>query len=399
MSDYLKQQIEARQQAWHAAKALLDHAASENRDLSAEEQISYDRMNADIDRRGEVINDLGRAEQRSAAIDEAMSAAPEVRRTVEVEPRRSDADIIRAMGRGEMRTHTFETRDQLNTGDTSLVPVEFLDKIQSLLLTTGPMLDGAYMTRLDTSNGRDIRVPVEATRSTGSAVAEGATMARSQGTFNEITLRSWKYGTLVPITRELLDDTGIDIVSFLGRAMGVSLGTACNSALTLGTGTVLPLGIVAAATTAGVTGGTGVAGVPTFDDLIDLVHSVDSLYAGSPSAAFMMRRATMGAVRKLKASTSGEYLFTPAATQGAVDRLLGYPILQNPYVAATGTAAKSVLFGDMSSYFVRVQGGIALTRSDEVYFESDEVGFKATIQVDGALGQVTAVKHFLGGSA
>ena len=396
---YLDQQREARQSAWHAAKALLDHAASENRDLTAEEQESYDRMNADIDRRGDIIADLSRAEERSIAIDTAMASAPEVRRTVEVEPRRTDADIIRAMGRGEIRTHTFERRDQLNTGDTSLVPVEFLDRIQQLMLFTGPMLDGAYFTRLDTTNGRDIRVPVEATRAAGSAVAEAAQMARSQGTYSELTLRSWKYGSLVAVTRELIEDSGIDIVSFLGRSMGVALGTAVNSALTLGTGTVLPLGISAAATTAGVTGGTGVAGVPTFDNLIDLVHSVDTLYANSPSAGFLMSRATKGAVRKLKASTSGEYLYTPAATQGEVDRLLGYPILENPYVAATAVNAKSVLFGDLSSYFVRVQGGITLTRSDEIYFETDEVGFKATIAVDGALGQVTAVKHFAGGTA
>lgn len=396
---YLDQQREARQSAWHAAKALLDHAASENRDLTAEEQESYDRMNADIDRRGDIIADLSRAEERSIAIDTAMASAPEVRRTVEVEPRRTDADIIRAMGRGEIRTHTFERRDQLNTGDTSLVPVEFLDRIQQLMLYTGPMLDGAYFTRLDTTNGRDIRVPVEATRAAGSAVAEAAQMARSQGTYSELTLRSWKYGSLVAVTRELIEDSGIDIVSFLGRSMGVALGTAVNSALTLGTGTVLPLGISAAATTAGVTGGTGVAGVPTFDNLIDLVHSVDTLYANSPSAGFLMSRATKGAVRKLKASTSGEYLYTPAATQGEVDRLLGYPILENPYVAATAVNAKSVLFGDLSSYFVRVQGGITLTRSDEIYFETDEVGFKATIAVDGALGQVTAVKHFAGGTA
>ena len=48
---------------------------------------------------------------------------------------------------------------------------------------------------------------------------------------------------------------------------------------------------------------------------------------------------------------------------------------------------------------VRVQGGIEVTRSDEVYFTTDEVGFRARILVDGALGQADAVKYFLGGTA
>ena len=46
MSSYLQRQIEARQEAWHAAKSLLDRAASEGRDLSAEEEQSYQRMMA-----------------------------------------------------------------------------------------------------------------------------------------------------------------------------------------------------------------------------------------------------------------------------------------------------------------------------------------------------------------
>jgi hypothetical protein len=56
--EYLKRQVEARQQAWHAAKALLDSAAAEGRDLTAEEQEQYDRMNADIDQRSQRIEDL-----------------------------------------------------------------------------------------------------------------------------------------------------------------------------------------------------------------------------------------------------------------------------------------------------------------------------------------------------
>jgi len=111
-----------------------------------------------------------------------------------------------------------------------------------------------------------------------------------------------------------------------------------------------------------------------------------------------MRRATLGGVRKLK-DTAGNYLWSPAATVGAVDTILGDPVLENPYVAAAATSAKSVLYGDMSSFHVRVQGGIEVTRSDEVYFTTDEVGFRARILVDGALGQAEAVKYFAGGTA
>jgi HK97 family phage major capsid protein len=112
----------------------------------------------------------------------------------------------------------------------------------------------------------------------------------------------------------------------------------------------------------------------------------------------MMSRSTLGAVRKLK-DNQGAYLYQPADTVGTPNTLLGYRIVENPYVASIGSAAKSVLFGDMSSFHVRMVGGIEVARSDEAYFTSDQVAFRARIRVDGALGQTAAVKHFLGGTA
>ena len=398
MSEYLKQQVDARQSAWHAAKALLDAAAAEKRDLSAEEEQTYARIMEDMDVRGQRITDLQTAEARNASIAEALASAPEVRVAKQMsEKRESDNDILRKLALGEIRSHSFEKRVLNTTDDNELVPTDFLARVQELMLYTGPALNTSFYTRINTTNGRDIRIPVEATRPTGTATAESAQFAESEGTFNELTLRAWKYGTLIRVSRELLDDSAIDLVEFLGRQVAVSLGTAINNSMSLGTGTVQPQGISAAAGS-GVTGGTGVSGVPTFDNLIDLQHSVDSAYASQPSVAWQMRRATVGAVRKLK-DTAGNYLYSPAASSGSPDLLLGDPILENPYVAATATDAKSVLYGAMSSYHVRVQGGIEVTRSDEVYFTTDEVGFRARILVDGALGQSEAVKYFKGGTA
>ena len=51
LSDFLSKQIESRQRAWSEAREMLDLAATENRDLTAEERQKYDRINADLDRR------------------------------------------------------------------------------------------------------------------------------------------------------------------------------------------------------------------------------------------------------------------------------------------------------------------------------------------------------------
>jgi len=108
--EYLKQQIEARQQAWAAAKSLLDAAAAEKRELTAEEEQSYSRMMADIDERGLKIKDLQAAEQRAAEIEAAVERAPEVRAIREVKPETA-ASQLRSLLNGEVRSITFERRD------------------------------------------------------------------------------------------------------------------------------------------------------------------------------------------------------------------------------------------------------------------------------------------------
>jgi len=391
--EYLKRQVEARQQAWHAAKALLDGAAAESRDLTAEEEQSYSRMMADIDERSQKIEDLQAAEQRSKDIEASLVDAPEVREMREARPA-GEQDVMRQLLRGEIRSHNFERRDLNTSDDSSIVPQTFYDVIQERLQLVGPMLDGSLVTLLNTASGEDIKVPVESTRPLATAIDEGTSISPLDPTFSSLTLKAQKVAVLTKVSRELLEDSGIDVVAYLGRTLGTSIGIKVNNLLTVGTGTDEPNGIVTAAGS-GITGGTA-SGAFTADNLIDLAHSVDGAYVRL-GASFMMRRTTMGALRKLKDS-AGQFLYVPAAEVGAPDSFMGFAINENPDVPAVAASAKSVLFGATSSYHVRQVGGVELARSDDAYFASDEIGLRLTMRVWGDLGQSDAVKYFAGGS-
>jgi HK97 family phage major capsid protein len=409
---YLESLLEAQKKDLHDARSYLDRAEQEKRDLSVEERTAWDALNGRMDERQDHINTVRAAEQRDARIAEQFASAPELRAEVRTAAAElSDADIIRQLARGERRTATFERRalsGATATKGPETVPQGFYDIIQEQLATLSPMLDASVVTVLNTTSGEDIKVPVQTARQNGTATAEGAIYAESDPTFTNITLRAHKVGTLTLVSNELLQDSGIDLVGFLGRQMGLALGTAVGSLLTVGTGTVQPNGIVVSlGTVAAVTGGTGVSGAPTADNLITLMHAVDSVYAAQPGAGFMMSRSTLGTVRALK-DNQGAYLFNPYADAGVVGRLLAYPVYENPFCPAIGTAAasstitgKSILFGDLRAYHTRVVGGVEIVRSDEAYFTSDQVAFKARIRVGGDLGggRTDAVKFFRGGTA
>jgi HK97 family phage major capsid protein len=387
MRDYINRQVEERARAWEQAKSLLDHAAAEGRDLTATEQEQYDRINADLDERTAVI------ERLQKDMDREVRAA-EIRVPDAPKPS-SDEDTLRALARGEIRTATFERRQMTKTADAGIVPQGFYAVMQEQLRYTGPWgNEEVGYTILTTASGEDIKVPTQTAFSAATATAEAAAFAVSNPTTSSLTLRAHKYGTLITVSRELLEDAGINLVDFIGRQAGNALGNIVNQRLAIGTGTAEPNGLVTASAQ-GKVGGTAVGGAFTADDLIDLVHSVDSQYAAN-RAGFQMRRSTLALLRRLK-DGEGRFIYDP--TQGAQALVLGYPVFENPHVAAVGTTAKSVVFGSMPYYHVRQVGGVEIARSDDAFFTSDLVAFRVSIRVDGNLSQADAVKHFVGGAS
>ena len=396
MSDYLNQQVEARAKAWEEAKSLLDAAAADKRDLSAEENQKYGRIMEDLDARAATIESIKAVADREERAAEAMRGL-EAQARPEASVRAYDeADMIRALARGEMRSATFEKRDITKSSTGAPVPTSFYNQIVELARLVGPMLETS--TVLNTAGGEALQIPSQTTYSTGTVSSEAAAIGESDATFNSfVTLNAYKYSFLTQISREMIEDAGVDILGFLASQTGNALGYAVNSALTTGTGTTQPTGIVTAAGS-GVTGGTGVSGAFTADKLIDLAYSVDTAGRRLPGTGWQMNATSIAAVRKLKDS-AGQYLFSPSLSADARDLLLGYPIYENPAIASPATSAKSVIFGHLPSYFVRTVGGIRLDRSDDFAFQNDLVTFRATFRVDGALPQSSHVKYFVGASS
>ncbi|HEY7823685.1 MAG TPA: phage major capsid protein, partial [Acidimicrobiia bacterium] len=392
---YIDRQVELRGRAWEEAKSLLDHAASEARDLSGEEQAQYDRIVADIERYDESIKRFRADAEREARAAEARIEVPVAPvATVRTE---TDNDILRSLLTGEIRGHVFETRNTATpmstSADAELVPQGFYDQIQEILRFTGPAFQPGLYTILNTASGNDIKVPRQTAFSAATATAEGAQFAVSNPTGESFTLKALKVGVLLKTSREIIEDSGIPLVPYLARQAGEAVGYKVNDLLAVGTGTVEPKGIFDAAGS-GVTGGTA-SGAFTADNLIDLLHSVDSAVAARPATALQMSRATLGAVRKLK-DGDGRYLFEYGAA--GEPRILGERIVENPFAPAIGAGNKSVIYGDMSSYHVRQVGGIEVARSDDFAFDTDEVVWRVSMRVWGDLGQSANVKYFAGGS-
>ncbi len=393
--DYIKNMQEERAKAYESAKDVLDRAASESRSLDATERESVDRAFAHMDELKARIDDMRALSEREAEIAEATAAHAEARTvSAPVVEERNDSDVLRSLARGEMRSYNFEQRDVTNSSTGAPTPTSFYDEVILLAREIGPML--RVSTVLNTAGGEKLQIPSLSAYSTGTVTSEGSTIGESDPTFNSfIELGAFKYSFLTQISNELLEDSAVDLTSLMATQVGNALGFAVNTALTVGTGTNEPVGVVDAAGS-GVTG-TATTGVFTYGDLVELIYSTDAAARALPGFSVMASTSAIVDMRTLQ-DGSGNFVFSPTLDAATADRVLGYPLVENPAMAAVGESAKSVVAGHLPSYFVRQVGGIRLDRSDDFAFADGLVTFRATFRVDGNLPQPSHIKYFVGGT-
>ena len=403
MSEVVKRLRERRAQVWEQAKSVADRAADENRAFNGEEQSTWDTLNAELDALDQRIKNVIEGEQRAKDTEEAFAK-------LEGKPREREArtggeldEQLRAFLKGEGKRQfevtpngpvNFRTLSKLTAAaGANTVPVDFYNQIVEYMIETSSIL-GSGVTILNTAGGEEIQVPKATTHSTAAIVAEAAAIGVSDPVFAQQSLRAYKYGVLIQVSRELLDDTGFDLQGYLARQAGRAVGNAVGAHLVNGDGSSKPRGLLLDSTL-GVTGaaGSGTSG-PTADNLIDLMYSVIAPYRNTNTAAFLTSDTGMSRLRKIK-DTTGQYLFQPSLVAGTPDTLLGKPVFVDPYIPASGVSTKLAAFGDMSAYYVRLAGGLRFERSDEYAFNSDLVTFRCLLRADGALMDPNAVKHFV----
>tara|TARA_R110000822_G_scaffold10078_8_gene38481 strand:- start:113 stop:1270 length:1158 start_codon:yes stop_codon:yes gene_type:complete len=383
---FIKAQQELRANLVTQIREVTDLADTESRGLLGEEIAKITRIEDDIRSADEAIAVASRNEERMAAAQEVGAFAP-----AHAESRSTDEDVLRSIMSGEVRSARFEKRALVPTDNT--VPKSFYDEVFSVARLVGPMLDVGQT--INTTSGENLTIPTLTAYSTATIKGAGSAIADSEPTFASITLGAFKYSFLVPVSNELLTDAGFNISSLIAEQAGNAIGYAVNNDLTVGTGTVQPQGIVGAAG-AGVTGGTGIAGAFTADNLIDLAYSLDGAARRLPGVGYMANGTSIGALRKLK-DTAGNYLYNVGV--GQPDSFAGFSVIENPAMAAAATGAKSVLFGHLPSYKVRMVNGIDVAQSSDYAFNQDVTTFRVTMRVDGNLTHAGHVKTFTGAAS
>ncbi len=275
------------------------------------------------------------------------------------------------------------------------VPVELADQIIKTMKDWGPMYDEDICTVLNTASGNQINLPtVDDTAVTAEKHTEGTALTDDGGkdaTFAQKRLDAYVYDTeFVKFSMELAQDSVFNMESLLGTLLGERLARIANKELTVGDGTGDPNGVATASSLGKTAAATAAI---TADEIIDLLHSVNSAYRRSPKARFMFADTTLAAIRKLK-DGQGNYLWQMGDVKTSQPgTLLGYAYSINDDMDSLAAAKKVMLFGDFSKYFVRKVGSPVIGVLRERFWP--DLGIAGLIRFDGELGDTAAIKHLI----
>jgi HK97 family phage major capsid protein len=292
------------------------------------------------------------------------------------------------------------------------VPSEISSQLVDSMKAYGSMWALAEVIR--TGDGRPLSFPTsDGTSETGEWIAQNTTATAADPTFGTKSLNVFKASSkIVAAPFELLQDSTINMEAFINARLATRLGRLGSTAFTVGTGTTQPDGVVPQATS-GKVGTSGQTLTIIFDDIVDLIHSVDPAYR-KPGCAFMAGDALVKVIRKLK-DTANRPIWAPSfeagITRGAnpaahggftsqdtpvpFDTLLGYPLYINNDMAVPAANAKTMLFGDFSFYKIRVAMDVSMFRfTDSAYTKLGQVGFLAWARMGGNLLDTAAVKFY-----
>lgn len=389
--------IEKRNQAWNAAKAFVEERRDKDGLLSEADAKTYSEMEQKVRNYGAEIERLQAMEamdaEMSKPVSKPLTGKP---MTAEAEKpvksgRASDA-YKKAFWAQTRARHdiTPEMRNALQVGtDTEggyLVPDEFEHTlVQGLNENT---IIRAHAHVITTSSGLH-KIPVVASHGSASWIDEEGAYTESDETFGQVQLDAHKVGTVIKVSEELLNDSAFDLEGYISSEFVRRIGDKEEEAYLTGNGSSKPTGILNATGGAEVGVTAAASAAITADELIDLYFSLKAPYR--KNAIWVLNDTTVKLIRKLK-DGNGQYLWQPALREGDVPTLLGRPYFTSAYMPAAEAGAKSIIFGDLSYYWIGDREGITFKRLNELYAGNGQIGFLASKRLDGKTVLPEAIK-------
>lgn len=378
------------------ARALNDQVQKENRDFSAEEQLSFDRMMNDAD----ALRTRYEREERLASMETTLDTHDEMeRRGLQPDGQplgdgstRSTPEYRRAFMKfvanglggidaGERRALVAGQDVQ---GGFLYAPTQFVSTLIKAIDDMVWVRQWAHKEQV--VNADNLGVPtIDNDPSDADWTSEVKTGNEdSTMSFGGRSLTPHPLAKRVKISETLLRKAP-QAESLVIQRLAYKFGITEEKAYLLGSGVQQPLGVFVASsqgipTSRDVSTGNTTTAV-TGDGLIEAKYALKGQYWRN--AKWLFHRDGQKQIAKLK-DTNGQYLWRESLRAGEPDMLLNLPIFMSEYVPNTFTTGQYVgILGDFGMYYIADALDFTIKYLGELYAEENKIGLIGRKETDG----------------
>lgn len=410
----LKELGERKATIWQQMKEMNELAKAENRSFSNEEEESWARANTDLEAIEAEEVQLQKAEDRNAKLADLerqlnsskgrktqpdnLPAAKQEERSEEptgnekrrAEYRQQFSRFLKAeMPRSEFESIVERRALQVDSppaGGYITLPQEMVSQLIKNLDNVSFIRPRASVYQVPMAQSLGVPTlendPSDATW-TGEILtgSEDSTMS-----FGKRALSPHPCATRIKVSRTLLRMAMIGAESLVTQRLTYKFDITEEQAFLTGSGAGQPLGVFTASAdgipTSRDVSDDNTSTAITADGLINCKFSLKAQYQNSPKVAWAFSRTAVRNIRKLK-DGSGQYLWQPGLS-GTPGTILDVPYFMSEYVPSTFTSGLYVgIIGDWSHYWIADAMSMGIQRLDELYAETNQVGFIARKETDG----------------
>ena len=392
----IREMLEKRANLITNARELVSTADTESRDMTQEEQNSYDKYFADINKLEERIKqeeDLREAERKLENYkEEDKPKGKEDRKNVtDTEEYRNAFNkfLVTGSKRGLLVGEDRESRalqmDLDEAGGYTVVPQVFA---RELIQAVDNMVFMRRYARVETlTNAASLGIPsldadpADPVWTSELAIGDEDTIMD----FGKRELSPKPLAKYIKVSRKLLRASAFNVEALVRDRLAYKFATTEENAFLNGTGAGQPLGVFTASND-GITTSQDVSTgntdtTITLDGLKEAKYALKTNYW--PRVRWIFHRDAVKMISKLK-DGEGQYIWQPSVVQGDPDRILSFPVDMSEYAPNTFSSGNYVgILGDFSNYWIVDALDMEMQRLVELYAATNQIGFIGRKETDG----------------
>lgn len=384
----MKNLLEKKNDLITRAEDVINVAKAEKRELTEAEAAELAEIRDNVRRimrQLDLIDDideLGRTEKKPEGgekiVEKETTTEIQEQRSIEIQERQAFENFIRGYQvherAGELTPAPYNPLSPTAGAGGALIPTTIVNYIIRKVYDISPILERSQ--KFNVKGNLEIPYfPADNTNRINVAYqSEFVPLASSSGSFTTVSLGGFLAGSLVKVSRSLINNVHFDIVGFVVDQMAYEISRWIEGELINGTvGKVTGLSTLSN----GITAESETAIVA--DDVVKLHDSIKDQF--QKNAIWIMSPATRTALRTLKSST-GYYLLNDDISTPFGTSLLGKPVYVSDNMSNMAAGNKVIYYGDMHGLATKFNEDINIEVLRERYADEHAYGVIGWLEFD-----------------